>query len=200
MPENVEAEADARGSTAWRDRSATTRRSQAALKPSSATVAGESGGNVMPRLHRGCARAGVTTGEWGGVRSGEIFGEYRAPTGVSPSPRAPMPSDLADRPGPRSTRPVGQARPPREASSSASPASTAIPTASEQIAVQGPGIAAWTVVYEGIRLTPERDRQRGARGAACTRSACRSCRAPTWRSSANVLERMRRDGLDATFR
>ena len=29
-----------------------------------------------------CARAGVTTGEWAGVLR-EVFGEYRAPTGVS---------------------------------------------------------------------------------------------------------------------
>ena len=29
-----------------------------------------------------CARSGVTTGEWGKTMR-EIFGEYRAPTGVS---------------------------------------------------------------------------------------------------------------------
>src|SRR3712207_2386521 len=29
-----------------------------------------------------CARAGVTTGEWAGVLR-EVFGEYRAPTGVA---------------------------------------------------------------------------------------------------------------------
>ena len=29
-----------------------------------------------------CARAGVTTGEWAGALR-EVFGEYRAPTGVA---------------------------------------------------------------------------------------------------------------------
>ena len=35
----------------------------------------------MPASLR-CARAGVTTGEWAGALR-EVFGEYRAPTGVS---------------------------------------------------------------------------------------------------------------------
>ncbi|MEO6701199.1 MAG: protein meaA [Jatrophihabitantaceae bacterium] len=37
--------------------------------------------NLMPASLR-CARAGVTTGEWSGALR-EVFGEYRAPTGVS---------------------------------------------------------------------------------------------------------------------
>lgn len=37
--------------------------------------------SLMPVTNR-CARAGVTTGEWAGVLR-EVFGEYRAPTGVS---------------------------------------------------------------------------------------------------------------------
>jgi (2R)-ethylmalonyl-CoA mutase len=37
--------------------------------------------NLMPATLR-CARAGVTTGEWAGALR-EVFGEYRAPTGVS---------------------------------------------------------------------------------------------------------------------
>lgn len=36
-----------------------------------------------------CAKAGVTTGEWGGTLR-EVFGEYRAPTGVGGAARAPM--------------------------------------------------------------------------------------------------------------
>jgi len=43
-------------------------------------AAGE-GSNMMPASIE-CARAGVTTGEWGGMLR-EVFGEYRAPTGVS---------------------------------------------------------------------------------------------------------------------
>ena len=39
--------------------------------------------NLMPATLE-CARAGVTTGEWSGVLR-EVFGEYRAPTGVTGS-------------------------------------------------------------------------------------------------------------------
>ncbi len=42
------------------------------------------GQNVMPPSIT-CARAGVTTGEWGGVIR-DAFGQYRAPTGVSRNP------------------------------------------------------------------------------------------------------------------
>lgn len=42
------------------------------------------GDNVMP-ASIACAKAGVTTGEWGAVIR-RAFGEYRAPTGVSPHP------------------------------------------------------------------------------------------------------------------
>jgi len=51
----------------------------AALQQAAAT-----GTNIMPPSIA-CARAGVTTGEWGAaIRA--AFGEYRAPTGVSPAP------------------------------------------------------------------------------------------------------------------
>ncbi len=46
--------------------------------------AAQDGGNIMPPSIA-CARAGVTTGEWADViRS--VFGQYRAPTGVSSNP------------------------------------------------------------------------------------------------------------------
>src|SRR5829696_6025195 len=44
----------------------------------------ESGVNLMPATLR-CAHAGVTTGEWANALR-EVFGEYRAPTGVTGSP------------------------------------------------------------------------------------------------------------------
>jgi ethylmalonyl-CoA mutase len=44
-------------------------------------AAATSGANVLPASLR-CARAGVTTGEWAGALR-EVFGEYRAPTGLS---------------------------------------------------------------------------------------------------------------------
>ncbi len=49
--------------------------SLAALK-----VAAKDGANVMP-ASIACAKAGVTTGEWAGALR-EVFGEYRAPTGI----------------------------------------------------------------------------------------------------------------------
>lgn len=44
-------------------------------------TAAQQGDNIMPPSIA-CAKAGVTTGEWGEAMRG-IFGEYRAPTGVS---------------------------------------------------------------------------------------------------------------------
>jgi (2R)-ethylmalonyl-CoA mutase len=47
-------------------------------------AAARSGANIMPPSIA-CAKAGVTTGEWGAVVRA-AFGEYRAPTGVSAAP------------------------------------------------------------------------------------------------------------------
>jgi len=47
-------------------------------------AAAESGANIMPPSIR-AATAGATTGEWGDAVRG-VFGEYRAPTGVSGNP------------------------------------------------------------------------------------------------------------------
>jgi ethylmalonyl-CoA mutase len=46
--------------------------------------AAQSGQNIMP-ASIACAKAGVTTGEWGGAMR-SLYGEYRAPTGVSQNP------------------------------------------------------------------------------------------------------------------
>jgi len=46
--------------------------------------AAQSGQNIMP-ASVACAKAGVTTGEWGGAMRA-LYGEYRAPTGVSHNP------------------------------------------------------------------------------------------------------------------
>lgn len=46
--------------------------------------AAQSGANIMP-TSIACAKAGVTTGEWGSAMR-SLYGEYRAPTGVSTSP------------------------------------------------------------------------------------------------------------------
>ena len=46
--------------------------------------AAQSGTNIMPASIQ-CAKAGVTTGEWGAAMR-SLYGEYRAPTGVSQHP------------------------------------------------------------------------------------------------------------------
>ena len=62
--------------------------------------------NVMP-ASIAAAKAGVTTGEWGAAMR-EVFGEYRAPTGVGKARRRPR---RQPRRGPRRGR--GRQRPPR---------------------------------------------------------------------------------------
>ena len=66
---------------AWR-----TSRDEAAVQAALANLrtAAATGANIMPPSIA-AARAGATTGEWGEVLR-NAFGEYRAPTGVSPAP------------------------------------------------------------------------------------------------------------------
>ena len=67
--------------TAWK-----AKRDATAVKAALAALrnAAQDGSNIMP-ASIAAARAGVTTGEWGGVIRA-AFGEYRAPTGVSRAP------------------------------------------------------------------------------------------------------------------
>ena len=67
--------------TAWK-----AKRDAPAVKAAIAALrsAAQDGSNIMP-ASIAAARAGVTTGEWGGVVRA-AFGEYRAPTGVSRAP------------------------------------------------------------------------------------------------------------------
>jgi ethylmalonyl-CoA mutase len=86
--------------------------------------AARSGANIMPPSIA-CAKAGATTGEWGDVvRS--VFGQYRAPTGVS---RAPSNRTEGSTTSARRSTPSPPALANASASSWASPASTAIRTA-----------------------------------------------------------------------
>ncbi|WP_050527459.1 protein meaA [Pseudorhodobacter aquimaris] len=82
MAADPEAEADQLERLAeWK-----TARSAAAVEAALAALrsAAQSGANIMPPSIA-CAKAGVTTGEWGAtIRA--AFGEYRAPTGVSQNP------------------------------------------------------------------------------------------------------------------
>ncbi len=80
VPAHVEAEQIAR-LRAWRE-ARDDRAVQAALE--ALRAAAQEGRNIMePSI--ACARAGVTTGEWGQTLR-EVFGEYRAPTGVAAAP------------------------------------------------------------------------------------------------------------------
>ncbi|MBK8906931.1 MAG: protein meaA [Rhodospirillales bacterium] len=113
-------------------------------------TAARDGANIMPPSIA-CAHAGVTTGEWAGCLR-EIFGEYRAPTGVA---QAAITSDakalqavrvrvkgLSDRLGRRIKILVGK------------PGLDGHSNGAEQIALRARD-AGMEVVYEGIRLTPE---------------------------------------------
>jgi|SRR4051812_13741967 (2R)-ethylmalonyl-CoA mutase len=111
-------------------------------------AAASSDTNLMPAtLH--CARVGVTTGEWSdALRS--VFGEYRAPTGVSGVARSDAGlgggvrdcvSKTADELGGRLRFLVGK------------PGLDGHSNGAEQIAVRARD-AGFEVIYQGIRLTP----------------------------------------------
>ena len=98
-----------------------------------------------------CARAGVTTGEWAGALR-EVFGEFRAPTGVTGAvgtgARAGMDdvragvAATADELGHRLRMLVGK------------PGLDGHSNGAEQVAVAARD-AGFEVVYQGIRLTPQ---------------------------------------------
>jgi (2R)-ethylmalonyl-CoA mutase len=107
--------------------------------------------NLMPATLE-CARTGLTTGEWAGaLRS--VFGEFRAPTGVSGSVGAGAGSEAlvevramvartSEELGERLRLLVGK------------PGLDGHSNGAEQIAVRARD-AGFEVVYQGIRLTPE---------------------------------------------
>ncbi|MBB4265775.1 protein meaA [Roseospira visakhapatnamensis] len=113
-------------------------------------AAARDGRNVMePSI--ACAHAGVTTGEWGQTLR-DIFGEYRAPTGVARSVGTANAGEkmaavrdrvtsVSDRLGRRIKILVGK------------PGLDGHSNGAEQIAVRARD-AGMEVVYEGIRLTP----------------------------------------------
>lgn len=97
-----------------------------------------------------CAKAGVTTGEWGEVLRG-VFGEYRAPTGVGTSPRNDVSGldelreqvdAVSSKLGRRLKFLVGK------------PGLDGHSNGAEQIAVRARDCG-MEIVYDGIRLTPE---------------------------------------------
>ena len=106
-------------------------------------------GNIMPASIE-CAKAGVTTGEWGWTLR-QAFGEYRAPTGVGRAMRNDVTGlddvradvdRVSKKLGRRMTFLVGK------------PGLDGHSNGAEQIAVRARD-AGMQVLYEGIRLTPE---------------------------------------------
>jgi (2R)-ethylmalonyl-CoA mutase len=110
-----------------------------------------SGENIMPASIR-CAHAGVTTGEWSSVLR-DIFGEYRAPTGIDISTHNLAGSETVDSLRER-TRITGEeiGRPLKILVGK--PGLDGHSNGAEQIAVKARDVG-FEVVYEGIRLTPE---------------------------------------------
>jgi (2R)-ethylmalonyl-CoA mutase len=111
-------------------------------------AAAQEGRNVMP-ASIAAAKAGVTTGEWGQAMR-EVFGEYRAPTGVAKAANASAEGletvraeveAVSARLGRRLKFLVGK------------PGLDGHSNGAEQIAVRARD-AGMEVVYEGIRLTP----------------------------------------------
>ncbi len=111
-------------------------------------TAAQEGRNVMePSI--AAAKAGVTTGEWGQVLR-EVFGEYRAPTGVGRAARADA-GDLA--PIRDEVEKVSRALGRRIKFLVGKPGLDGHSNGAEQIAVRARDCG-MEVVYEGIRLTP----------------------------------------------
>ena len=106
--------------------------------------------NIMPST-LGAAQAGATTGEWAAALR-DVFGEYRAPTGVGDAAAAPP---TTPRRAARPRRAVSEALGRRVKILVGKPGLDGHSNGAEQIAVRARD-AGMDVVYEGIRLTPAR--------------------------------------------
>ena len=141
----VEAEA-IEALAAWR----ATRDSSAAADALERLVADAGSGANLMEASLECARAGVTTGEWAGALR-EVFGEYRAPTGVAGA------IATGDRVGLAELRSevaaAGERLGHRLRILVAKPGLDGHSNGAEQVAVAARD-AGFEVVYQGIRLTP----------------------------------------------
>ncbi|MFF4261884.1 protein meaA [Streptomyces virginiae] len=102
-----------------------------------------------------CARAGVTTGEWASALR-EVFGEFRAPTGVSSAPVAVTaePGTPMHEVREKVSRTADELGSGRLRLLVGKPGLDGHSNGAEQIAVRARD-AGFEVVYQGIRLTPE---------------------------------------------
>ena len=113
----------------------------------------QSGVNLMPASLE-AARAGLTTGEWAQALR-DVFGEYRAPTGVSGSvgvSEAAVGGELAA--VRQRVRATGQECGERLRLLIGKPGLDGHSNGAEQVAVRARD-AGFEVIYQGIRLTPE---------------------------------------------
>ena len=147
------------------------------------------GSNIMPPSIA-CAKAGVTTGEWGWTLR-EAFGEYRAPTGVGNAMRNDVDGlddiradvdRISKMLGRRMTFLVGK------------PGLDGHSNGAEQIAVRARD-AGMQVVYEGIRLTPEEivDMAKKEKAHVIGLSVLSGSHMPLVE---DVVGRMKKEGLD----
>jgi (2R)-ethylmalonyl-CoA mutase len=144
VPEHVEAEQIAR-LKAWREQR-DAKAAQAALNEL-ARAATEGRNMVEPSI--AAAKAGVTTGEWGNVLRG-VFGEYRAPTGVSSTARQVGGQlDAVRGEVERVSQKIGK----RAKFLVGKPGLDGHSNGAEQIAVRARD-AGFDVIYAGIRSTP----------------------------------------------
>ena len=108
-------------------------------------------GQNIVEISIGCAKAGVTTGEWGQTLR-EIFGEYRAPTGIglaaSGKPQASEAQKAHER-----IRQISEKLGRNIKMLVAKPGLDGHSNGAEQIAIKAKDVG-MDVVYEGIRLTP----------------------------------------------
>ena len=116
-----------------------------------AEAAADDGANIMPATIE-AAKAGATTGEWAGVLR-DVFGDYRAPTGVSEAGAGGVNGDLL----------AGVREKVRDVSDTlghpirilvGKPGLDGHSNGAEQIAVRARDVG-MEVIYQGIRLTPE---------------------------------------------
>jgi ethylmalonyl-CoA mutase len=98
-----------------------------------------------------CARAGVTTGEWAGALRA-VFGEYRAPTGVTGAQAAGEAGAAIARVRDRVRR-VGEELGGRLRMLVGKPGLDGHSNGAEQVAVRARDVG-FEVIYQGIRLTP----------------------------------------------
>ena len=114
-------------------------------------AAGDEGTNIMPATIA-AAKAGATTGEWAGTLR-EVFGEYRAPTGVDDAAGVGEDDTLTELR--ERVEQVSEALGRRIKILVGKPGLDGHSNGAEQIAVRARD-AGMDVVYEGIRLTPTR--------------------------------------------